>query len=91
MKMFPQQASEETIAQLKLTADSIWQKATSGADFAELAKTYSDDKQSSTEGGVMNWFTPNNMIPSFAEAAFALKKRRRYFSSNPHAIWLAHH
>jgi len=73
MKMFPQQAPEETITKLKLTADSIWEKATSGADFAGLAKMYSDDKQSSTEGGVMNWFTPNNMIPSFAEAAFALK------------------
>ncbi|MDP2339031.1 MAG: peptidylprolyl isomerase [Bacteroidota bacterium] len=74
MKMFPQQASEETIAKLKLTADSIWQKATSGADFAELAKTYSDDKQSAAEGGAMNWFTPTNMgVPSFAEAAFALK------------------
>lgn len=73
MKMFPQQASEETIAKLKLAADSIYQKALSGADFAELAKKYSDDKQSSTDGGVMNWFTPNNMVPSFAEAAFALK------------------
>ncbi len=73
MKMFPRQATEETIAKLKLEADSIWQKATSGADFAELAKKYSDDKQSSTEGGVMSWFTPNNMVPSFAEAAFALK------------------
>ena len=73
MKMFPQQASEETIAKLKLAADSIYQKAMSGADFAELAKKYSDDKQSSTDGGVMNWFTPNNMVPSFAEAAFALK------------------
>jgi peptidyl-prolyl cis-trans isomerase SurA len=73
MKMFPQQASEETIANLKLKADSIWQKATSGADFAELAKKYSDDKQSSTVGGILNWFTPNNMVPQFAEAAFALK------------------
>ncbi len=73
MKMFPQQASEETIAKLKLTADSIYQKAVSGADFSELAKKYSDDKQSSTDGGVMNWFTPNNMVPAFAEAAFALK------------------
>ena len=73
MKMFPPQASEETIGILKLKADSIWQKAISGADFAELAKTYSDDKQSATEGGTMNWFTPNNMVPSFAEAAFALK------------------
>ena len=73
MKMFPQQATEETIAKLKLSADSIWQKATSGSDFAELAKKYSDDKQSSAEGGILNWFTPNNMVPSFAEAAFALK------------------
>ncbi|BBE19543.1 survival protein SurA precursor [Aquipluma nitroreducens] len=73
MKMFPKQASEETIANLKLKADSIWQKATSGADFAGLAKQYSDDKQTATEGGVMNWFTPNNMVPQFAEAAFALK------------------
>jgi len=73
MKMFPQQASEETISKLKLSADSLWQRATSGEDFAELARKYSDDKQSSTDGGVLNWFTMNNMIPSFAEASFALK------------------
>ena len=73
MKMFPKQASEETIAKLKLTADSIWQKATTGSDFAELAKKYSDDKQSAAEGGAMNWFTPTNMVPAFAEAAFDLK------------------
>ena len=73
MKMFPQQATEETIANLKLQADSIYQKVTSGADFAELAKKYSDDKQSAVEGGVMPFFTPANMVPSFAEAAFALK------------------
>jgi peptidyl-prolyl cis-trans isomerase SurA len=74
MKMFPQQASEETIAKLKLSADSIWAKATSGTDFAELARKYSDDKHSAADGGVMNWFTSTNMVPAFAEAAFALKK-----------------
>ncbi len=73
MKMFPQQASDETIAKLKLAADSIRLKAISGADFAELAKKYSDDKQSAPHGGVLNWFTPTNMVPEFAEAAFALK------------------
>lgn len=73
MKMFPQQASEETIANLKLAADSIWKKATSGADFAELAKTYSDDKQTAVQGGEMKYFTSSNMVPAFAEAAFALK------------------
>ena len=74
MKMFPQQASEETIAKLKANVDSIYQKAISGTDFAELAKANSDDKQSAVEGGVMNWFTPTNMVPAFADAAFALKK-----------------
>ncbi len=73
MKLFPQQASEETIASLKQVADSIRMKAISGADFAELAKTWSDDKHSAEQGGVMNWFTLTNMVPSFAEAAFALK------------------
>jgi peptidyl-prolyl cis-trans isomerase SurA len=73
MKMFPQQASEETIASLKLSADSILSKVTSGADFAELAKKYSDDKQSAVEGGVMPFFTPTNMVPAFAEASFFLK------------------
>lgn len=73
MKMFPKQASEETIANLKLKIDSIYQKAINGADFAELAKANSDDKQSALEGGVMNWFTSTNMVPAFAEAAFSLK------------------
>lgn len=73
MKMFPKQASEETIAKLKLSADSIWKKATSGEDFAELAKKYSDDRQSSGNGGEMKWFGMTNMVPEFAEASFALK------------------
>jgi peptidyl-prolyl cis-trans isomerase SurA len=73
MKMFPQQASDETIANLKMSADSLWKRATSGDDFEELARKYSDDKQSAPEGGLLNWFTPTNMIPAFADAAFALK------------------
>jgi peptidyl-prolyl cis-trans isomerase SurA len=72
--MFPRQASDETIANLKQKADSIWKLATSGADFAELARKYSDDKQSAPNGGVMNWFSSTTMVPEFAEAAFALKK-----------------
>jgi peptidyl-prolyl cis-trans isomerase SurA len=73
MKMFPQQASDETIANLKMSADSLWKRATGGDDFEELARKYSDDKQSAPEGGLLNWFTPTNMIPAFADAAFALK------------------
>ncbi|MGE5429375.1 MAG: peptidylprolyl isomerase [Methylococcaceae bacterium] len=74
MKIFPRQPSQETIDNLKVKIDSIYQLAISGQDFAELAKKYSDDKRSAEEGGVMNWFTPTNMVPEFADAAFALKK-----------------
>lgn len=73
MKMFPQQASDETIARLKQSADSIWVRATGGEDFSVLAQKYSDDKQTAGDGGQLNWFTPTNMIPTFADAAFALK------------------
>jgi len=73
MKLFPKQASEETINKLKLSADSLLQRVMAGEDFAGLAKKYSDDKQSAAEGGTMNWFSPANMVPAFAEAAFALK------------------
>ncbi|HNX54960.1 MAG TPA: peptidylprolyl isomerase [Prolixibacteraceae bacterium] len=74
MKMFPPQASDDIVNKLKQMADSLLLVAKSGADFAELARKYSDDKQSAPDGGVMNWFTMNNMVPSFAEAAFALQK-----------------
>lgn len=74
MKMFPPQASDETIAALKIKIDSIYEKVISGGDFAELAHAYSDDTQSAGKGGVMNWFSSTNMVPSFAEAAFALQK-----------------
>ncbi|MGE5393847.1 MAG: peptidylprolyl isomerase [Candidatus Saccharibacteria bacterium] len=73
MKIFPKQVTQQTIDNLKVKIDSIYQLVTSGQDFAELAKKYSDDKRSAAEGGVMNWFTPTTMVPEFADAAFALK------------------
>jgi len=73
MKIFPRQATEEAIANLKVKIDSIYQLVMGGQDFAELARKYSDDKRSAAEGGVMNWFTQTNMVPEFAEAAFALQ------------------
>lgn len=73
MKMFPQNASDEIINSLKIKADSIYNLLLNGGDFAELARLYSDDKNSSENGGIMNWFTPTNMVPEFAEEAFKLK------------------
>jgi peptidyl-prolyl cis-trans isomerase SurA len=73
MKIIPKSANNEIVTTLKLKIDSLWQRARAGEDFAELAKKYSDDKQSASQGGVLKWFAPTNMISSFSEPAFALK------------------
>jgi peptidyl-prolyl cis-trans isomerase SurA len=73
MKMFPQDATPEVKSQLKMQIDSIYAELKSGADFAELAKTKSDDKRSAPQGGEMPWFSAGRMIPEFANPAFAIK------------------
>lgn len=73
MKMFPQGAADFDKSSLKNEIDSLYQALLGGADFAELARKYSDDKRSAVKGGEMPWFTSGQMIPEFAVPAFALK------------------
>lgn len=73
MKMFPKDATPEIKDALKVEIDSIYLELINGADFAELAKTKSDDKRSAEKGGEMPWFSYGRMIPEFAEPAFAIK------------------
>lgn len=73
MKMFPQNVTPEIKSKLKAQIDSIYTELKNGADFAELARTKSDDKRSAQQGGEMPWFTSGRMIPEFANPAFALK------------------
>jgi len=44
------------------------------ADFAALAKQYSEDDGSKAQGGDLGWFGKDAMIQEFEKAAFALKK-----------------
>ncbi|MEJ2215073.1 MAG: peptidylprolyl isomerase [Gemmatimonadota bacterium] len=44
-----------------------------GADFAELARHYSQDAGSAPQGGELGWFRPGQMVPAFERAAYALK------------------
>lgn len=61
-----------TKAEAKKRAEEVLAKAKAGADFAQLAREYSDDS-SATKGGDLGSFGRNSMVKPFADAAFALK------------------
>jgi peptidyl-prolyl cis-trans isomerase C len=55
-------------------AKAIRTQLQSGADFAKLAKEKSKDPTAATQGGELGYFTKEQMVPEFAEAAFKLDK-----------------
>jgi peptidyl-prolyl cis-trans isomerase SurA len=57
----------------KQKVDEIYAKVLAGEDFSTLARQFSDDKPSATNGGQIPWFGLYKMPPSFGAAAFALK------------------
>ena len=67
------QPSEADKMIVKTKADSIYNLAISGEDFAELAKKYSEGP-SAPKGGDLGFFTKGRMVPAFEEEAFKLKK-----------------
>ena len=57
----------------KKLADQVAEKAKSGADFAGLAKEFTDEPVGKTRGGDLGLFTKEAMVKEFSDAAFALK------------------
>lgn len=60
------------LVESKEEADAIIVQLSEGADFAELAKEHSTGP-SGPSGGDLGFFTKEQMVPEFAEAAFALE------------------
>lgn len=56
-------------SELRERAQFVLDKALEGADFAELAKEFSQDG-SGPDGGDLGWFGPGQMVPAFEDAAF---------------------
>jgi peptidyl-prolyl cis-trans isomerase SurA len=75
MIVTPSDAPEDSITKAKNKIDSIYQRLLKGENFEELAKKYSDDRNSARNGGILPWFGAGRMVESFEEAAFALKKQ----------------
>ena len=67
----PYDASEETESRERLL--KIRERLVAGEDFASLAKTYSDDPGSGTQGGDLGWVSPGEMVPAFEKSMDALK------------------
>ncbi len=64
--------AQEDIATARQKANEILTKIKNGENFEELAKQFSDDKQSAPKGGEIPMFTSGKMIASFEDACFNL-------------------
>ncbi len=69
----PEGASEAEIAQAKKQIEDIRKELENGADFAELAKKYSQDPGSAPNGGDLGFFSRGQMVKEFEDAAFSLE------------------
>ena len=63
----------QAVAAARTKADSLLAQLRQGADFATLAKRFSDDSVSRESGGELGWFRRGVMVPEFEQAAFRLK------------------
>ena len=59
-------------AAVRAQAEQVLKEAKSGADFAALAKKYSQDEASAAQGGDLDYFGRGRMVAAFDTAAFAL-------------------
>ncbi len=54
-------------AESRAQLERIRERIENGEDFAEIAKSHSDDRGSAVEGGSLGWVNPGVMVPEFEE------------------------
>lgn len=62
----PSQAVPDASAEAKIR--DIYNRLEQGADFADLAREYSDDPVSGSDGGNLGWVNRGQMVPAFEQA-----------------------
>lgn len=70
----PENATKEEIAAAKTKADMVYSLVQKGEPFEKLAQTYSDDKLTYSNGGLMPEFDYTKYDAVFSSAAFSLAK-----------------
>src|SRR5690606_11815304 len=66
--------TEEDRTKAKTKIDELYQKVKAGQNFEDLARQFSDDKQTSERGGQIQPFKGGRLPQSFENAAFNLQK-----------------
>ena len=59
--------------QILAKAQDVLKQLKGGADFAELAKKYSDDSANAPKGGDLDWVVKGQMVPEMEKVAFSLQ------------------
>lgn len=69
-----QQSSSTSTKEQALAKIKDIQKQVTAANFAEMAKKYSEEPGADKTGGDLDWFAPGAMVKPFEDAAFPLQK-----------------
>lgn len=67
---FKVEPTREDSEAVRETAEELIRELKGGADFAQLAREYSEDEGSASQGGDLGWFKRGTMTPLFEEAVF---------------------
>jgi len=78
MKAVPPGTDEKQSRQTEEEINNIYKMLEGGASFSELAKKYSDHKESAAKGGELDWFGTGEVISDFSEAAFSIADTGKY-------------
>lgn len=71
-------------------ADSLMNMLDEGADFAELARQYSEDQGSAVNGGDLGWFREGQMVDEFNDAVFFGDEGDIVKAETQHGIHIVH-
>jgi len=70
----PEVGGSEAEQKAKARVEEVIRRAKAGEDFAKLAKEISEDPGSASAGGVLGYVARGELVPSFEQVLFALKK-----------------
>ncbi|MDO3376726.1 SurA N-terminal domain-containing protein [Geoalkalibacter halelectricus] len=66
-------ADEASVDQARQRAEQALREIRAGMDFAEAARTFSEDDGSAAQGGDLGYFPRGVMVPAFEQVAFSLE------------------